>query len=230
MRRSVAPAPMLPWPEIDTLLLDMDGTLLDLHYDNHFWQVYVPEKFAEKHGLDTEQAHAECFRRYDARAGTLDWYCVDYWSEQLELDIVQLKEELAHLIKVHPDVTEFLAQARQAGKRVVLVTNAHHKSLNLKMDRTGLGVHFDAMHTAHTYGLAKEDPAFWAALRAVEAFDPARTLLVDDSLPVLRSARDYGIKHLLAMLQPDACLPEKDVADFSAIRRFGDILPILSAS
>jgi len=216
----------LNWPAIDTILLDMDGTLLDLHYDNHFWQVYVPEKFAEKHGLEPAEAHAECFRRYNAKAGTLDWYCVDYWTEQLELDIVRLKEELAHLIAVHPDVTDFLTQAKQAGKRVVLVTNAHHKSLNLKMDRTGLAVHFDAMHTSHAYGLAKEDPAFWVALREAEAFDPARTLLVDDSLPVLRSARTYGIAHLLAVLQPDTRLPDKDVADFAAIRRFGDILPI----
>ena len=218
--------PLLPWREIDTVLLDMDGTLLDLHYDNHFWQVYVPEKFAEKHGLEYAQAHAECFRRYNAKAGTLDWYCVDYWSEQLELDIVRLKEELSHLIAVHPDVTEFLTQARAAGKRVVLVTNAHHKSLNLKMDRTGLSVHFDAMHTSHAYGLAKEDPAFWAALGAAEPFDPGRTLLVDDSLPVLRSAREYGIAHLLAVLQPDTRLPDKDVAEFAAIRRFGDVLPI----
>jgi HAD superfamily hydrolase (TIGR01509 family) len=219
----------LPWPDIDTILLDMDGTLLDLHYDNHFWQVYVPEKFAEKHGLEPGEAHAECCRRYNAKAGTLDWYCVDYWSEQLELDIVRLKEELSHLIHVHPDVAQFLAQSRQAGKRMVLVTNAHRKSLNLKMDRTGLAVHFDAMHTSHAYGLAKEDPAFWAALREAEPFDPSRTLLVDDSLPVLRSARDYGIAHLLAVLRPDTRQPDKDVADFAAIRRFGDILPVLPA-
>jgi putative hydrolase of the HAD superfamily len=215
-----------PWPQIDTILLDMDGTLLDLHFDNHFWQVYVPEKFAEKHGLAFEQAHAECFRRYDAKAGTLQWYCVDFWTEQLELDIVQLKQELAHLIAVHPDVPEFLTQARQAGKRVVLVTNAHHKSLNLKMDRTGLNVHFDAMHSSHSYGMAKEDPVFWEALRRSEPFDPARTLLVDDSLPVLRSAGSYGIAHLLAVLQPDTRQPDKDVGEFYAIRRFGDLLPI----
>lgn len=216
----------LPWPDIDTILLDMDGTLLDLHYDNHFWQVYVPEKFAEKHGLEPEAAHAECFRRYNAKAGTLDWYCVDYWTEQLELDIVRLKEELAHLIQVHPDVVAFLTQARASGMRVVLVTNAHHKSLNLKMDRTGLAVHFDAMHTSHAYGLAKEDPAFWAALRATEPFDPARTLLVDDSLPVLRSAQEAGIAHLRAVWRPDTRQPDKDVAEFAAIRSFGDLLPI----
>ncbi len=217
--------PALDWRAIDTVLLDMDGTLLDLHFDNHFWQVYVPEKFAEQHGLPHAEAHAECFRRYNAKAGTLDWYCVDYWTQQLELDIAQLKQELSHLIAIHPDVSEFLVALKTAGKRVVLVTNAHRKSLNLKMDHTGLAVHFDAMHVSHEYGIAKEDPAFWAALQRSEPFDPARTLLVDDSLPVLRSARQFGIAHLLAVMQPDTRQPDKDVADFSAIRRFGEITP-----
>jgi len=219
----------LPWNEIDTVLLDMDGTLLDLHYDNHFWQVYVPAKFAEKHGLPEAEARAECFRRYDAQAGTLNWYCVDYWTEQLQLDIVQLKEELAHLISVHPDVPEFLSEVREAGKKVVLVTNAHHKTLSLKMQRTGLSVHFDAIHSSHSFGQAKESPLFWQALRRVEPFDPGSTLLVDDSLPVLRAAREYGVAHLLAIYRPDTRQPEKDVGEFWAIRRFAEIMPVSGA-
>jgi len=218
-------SPQFPWQDVNTVLLDMDGTLLDLHFDNHFWQVFVPEKFAQHHGLPQAEAHAECFRRYNTKAGTLDWYCVDYWTQQLELDIVQLKEEVAHLIAVHPDVPEFLAALRRAGKRVVLVTNAHRKSLNLKMDRTGLDVHFDAMHVSHEYGIAKEDPAFWAVLRRSEPYDPAHTLLVDDSLPVLRSARQAGIAHLRAVLQPDTRQPDKDVGEFAAIRHFKEIMP-----
>jgi HAD superfamily hydrolase (TIGR01509 family) len=180
----------------------------------------------KQQGLPHAEAHAECFRRYNAKAGTLDWYCVDYWTQQLELDIAQLKQELAHLIAVHPDVHRFPCrlEARPASA-CVLVTNAHRKSLNLKMDRTGLALHFDAMHVSHEYGIAKEDPAFWAALQDKEPFDPARTLLVDDSLPVLRSAREFGIAHLLAVLQPDTRQPDKDVADFAAIRRFGEITP-----
>ena len=219
---------VVDWKQVDTVLLDMDGTLLDLHFDNHFWQVYVPQKYAEQHGLPHAEAHAECFRRYDAKAGTLDWYCVDYWTQQLELDIVQLKRELSHLIAVHPDVTDFLAALKVVGKRVALVTNAHRKSLNLKMDRTGLAVHFDAMHVSHEYGVAKEDPSFWRVLQHNEPFDPERTLLIDDSLPVLRSARAFGIAHLLAIVQPDTRQPDKDVADFAAIRRFSEITPSVS--
>jgi HAD superfamily hydrolase (TIGR01509 family) len=215
----------LNWSAIDTVLLDMDGTLLDLHFDNHFWQTYVPAKYAEQHGLSSEAAHDECFRRYNAKAGTLDWYCVDYWTEALNLDIARLKEELSHLIQVHPDVPEFLVATRAAGKRVVLVTNAHHKSLALKMQRTGLEMHFDAIHSSHSFGIAKEDPAFWAALRKAEPFDPERTLLADDSLPVLRSAASYGIRHLLAIRQPDTRLPPKDTGEFPAIHRFSEVMP-----
>lgn len=226
-KSTLNPTPSRPdWAGIDTVLLDMDGTLLDLHYDNHFWQRYVPERFAERHGLPLAEGHAECFRRYDAVAGTLNWYCVDYWTETLNLDIAQLKEEVAHLIAVHPAVPAFLSALRATGRRTVLVTNAHHKSLALKMRHTGLAEYFDAMYTSHTFGMAKENPAFWPALRALEPFDPARTLLIDDSLPVLDSARSYGIAHLWAILKPDTQLPNKAVGVYPALQHFEEILPI----
>ena len=132
---------------------------------------------------------------------------------------------MAHLIAVHPDVPRFLEALRAAGKGVALVTNAHQKSLSLKMARTGLKMHFDLLITSHEVGKPKEDPAFWPALRAMVPYDPARTLLIDDSLPVLRAARQAGIAHLLAVYRPDSRQPEKDVGEFAALRQFADILP-----
>ncbi len=217
---------MLDWNPIDTVFLDMDGTLLDLHFDNHFWLEHVPRRYAEKHGLSHEAAQEALAPRYQKVAGTMDWYCVDYWTRELELDIARLKEEVGHLIAVHPHVVDFLSAVQASGRRSVLVTNAHHKSLALKMHKTSLDGHFDAVICAHDLGLPKENPAFWGKLQAVERFEPARTLLVDDSLPVLRSAQNYGIAHLLAVYRPDTRQPEKDVAEFRAIRGFGDILPV----
>lgn len=217
---------MLDWHAIASVFLDMDGTLLDLRYDNHFWREFVPRRYAQARGLSEEEGRAECFRRYQAKTGTLDWYCVDYWSSELELDIATLKEEVAHLIAVHPGVAEFLNAAVIAGKRVVLVTNAHAKSLDLKMRRTGLDIHFDALISAHQLGLPKENPAFWDALRRIEPFDPRATLLVDDSQPVLRSAREYGIAHLLAVEQPDTGEPARDGGEFHALASFRDLLPV----
>jgi len=215
---------LLDWSTIDNVLLDMDGTLLDLHFDNHFWQVHVPIRYAEARGLTPAAGREELMARYHARAGTLDWYSVNFWETELELDIMRLKEEVAHLIAVHPGVTDFLAFLRTSGKRIALVTNAHHKSLSLKMARTGLADRFDNLITSHELGLPKEDPAFWRRLQQIEPFDPERTLLADDSLPVLDSARTYGIRHLLAIRRPDSQQEEKHTNDYTAIRSFTEVL------
>ena len=79
------------WSQIDTVCLDMDGTVLDLRFDNFFWLEEVPRHYAERHGLEAGTALAELQPRLDAVRGTLDWYCVDYWSRQLALDVVALK-------------------------------------------------------------------------------------------------------------------------------------------
>jgi HAD superfamily hydrolase (TIGR01509 family) len=217
---------MISWNTIHTVFLDMDGTLLDLHYDNYFWLKHVPQRYAEQHNLPLETAHRELKERYASVAGTMQWYCVDYWSRELGLDIERLKQEVAHLIAVHPQVVPFLQRIRAAGKRVVLLTNAHHKSLTLKMNKTGLQHHFDVLISAHSVGIPKENPAFWQQLQSLEAFDPQHTLLIDDSLPVLRSARSYGIGQLLAIYQPDSQQARKEVDDFVAIESFQQILPV----
>ena len=223
---------MLDWAQIDTVLLDMDGTLLDLNFDNHFWQKHLPRRYVETKGLSgasADTAREELKARFHIHAGTLAWYSVDFWTTELELDIMRLKEEVAHLIDVHPHVTGFLEAVRASGRRIVLATNAHHKSLTLKMARTGLSPHFDALITSHELGAAKEEQAFWERLRAVEPFDPARTVLVDDSLPVLDSARRYGIGHLVAVKRPDTQQPEKHTGDYVAIDDFSQLMPGLTA-
>jgi len=217
---------MIPWQKVQTVFLDMDGTLLDLHFDNHFWREHVPFRFAEKHGLDIETARSELFPKFAAAEGTLDWYCVDYWSRELDLDITNLKKEVDHLIAIHPHVPEFLDQLRSAGKRIALVTNAHGKSVDIKFARTSIGGHFDTVISAHDIGLPKENFEFWDRLQNVESFNPLSTLLIDDSLPVLKSARNYGIAHLLAVYHPDSKGPRREVEPFQAIQHFTDLMPV----
>ncbi len=47
------------WSQVDTVLLDMDGTLLDLHFDNRFWNEHLPRCYAQARGLDEAAARAE---------------------------------------------------------------------------------------------------------------------------------------------------------------------------
>ena len=220
---------MFDWDRIDTVLLDMDGTLLDLHFDNHFWLEYVPQRYAEQHGISLEAAKKELMQRYRQVEGTLDWYCVDYWSRELALDIPLLKAEVEHLIAVHPHVLDFLELLKKAGKARVLVTNAHQKALELKMAKTRLGGYLDQVISAHDLGLPKENPAFWERLQQQVSFDPARTLFIDDSVPVLESARAYGIANLLCMLRPDTSQQARAVTRFPAVTDFRPLIDDLKS-
>jgi 5'-nucleotidase len=216
---------MLNWKEIDTVFLDMDGTLLDLRFDNHFWKEFVPLKFAEKEGLLIEHAKAHLIPHFKSKEGTLDWYCLDYWSDSLQLDIAGLKAELAELIAVLPHVSEFLEKIKQSSQRVLLVTNAHRDSLDLKMEKTGLQPFFDGLVSSHDFGFPKEHPEFWYRLQHQHPFEKQTTLLIDDSLAVLGSARQYGIAHLVSISRPDSGLPKKEIIGFPAIEDFRELMP-----
>lgn len=216
--------PALPWSEIDTVLLDMDGTLLDLHFDNHFWLEYLPQRYAEHHGISRAMAELELKPLFENHAGKLTWYCLDFWSDELRLSVKDLKREVAHLIALRPDADRFLAALRQAGKRVALITNAHRDSLSLKLEKVELAPWFDRLISSHDYGFPKEDQQFWFTLQQDFGFDPARTLFIDDSLPILRSAGSYGIAHLLAVRQPDSRRGPKDTEEFAAVEAYLDLL------
>lgn len=216
---------MIDWENIDSVFLDMDGTLLDLNFDNHFWQVFVPVRYAERHGLPLDQALSQLQPRFRAMEGRLEWYCLDYWTQELGLDIAGMKQEIAGLISVLPHVVEFLEAVRASGRQMALVTNAHPKSLGLKLEKTGIQQFFDAIVSSHAIGLPKEEPRFWRELQARTAFQPTRCLLVDDSLPVLRSAQVFGIRWLVAVKRHDSTRPARKIAEFPAIDDFREIMP-----
>lgn len=216
--------PSLPWRDIDTVLLDMDGTLLDLHFDNHFWLEHLPKRYAEVHGVSLAMAQLELMPLFEKNAGTLNWYCTDFWSTELNLPVKDLKVEIAHLIALRPDAETFLAALKQAGKRVIMITNAHRDSLSLKMERLELAPYFERLISSHDYGYPKENPQFWDALQDDIKFDPARSLFIDDTLPILRSAGRYGIGHLLAVREPDSRKGPKDTEEFQAVEDYRSLI------
>jgi 5'-nucleotidase len=209
----------LDWSAIDTVLLDMDGTLLDLRFDNWFWGTFIPARYALLHGISEEEAHARLRPKFRDVAHTLPWYCIDHWTRELGLPIAALKRtvEVQERVGYLPGAQEFLQRMLVSGKRVALVTNSHPETLAIKEERVALTQYFHATYSTHSFGVPKEHPDFWPLLMQQEKFEPSRALFVDDSLPVLESARRFGIAHIRAVRQPDTGAPPQATRDFIGI-------------
>ena len=212
------------WETIDTVLLDMDGTLLDLRFDNYFWLELVPERYASRHGMTLEQARAVIVPLFAGKQGTLDWYCMDFWTRELSLDIAAMKHEAREQVRFLPGAERFLRTLRERGLQVALVTNAHRNSLKVKAGQTGLLNYFDVVFSSHSFGVPKEHPEFWRQLEATLRFDPARTLFVDDSHSVLTAAHRHGIGHIFAISRPDSTLDRRSVSDFPSVEAVSELL------
>lgn len=218
---------MINWDSIDTVMLDMDGTLLDLHFDNHFWLDYLPQRYAQIHNVDLATARQKLSGEIRQYEGTLQWYCLDFWSEALAVDIRSLKEEIKHKIQVRPYVGEFLTRLRKLGKKVLLVTNAHPQSLSLKLEVTQIDQWLDVIVSSHQFNEPKESQQFWRQLQAAEHFDPARTLFIDDTARILDSAKIFGIHYVLGIHQPDSQI-QRRMDQHPAIYHFDEIMPPLT--
>jgi 5'-nucleotidase len=215
----------IDWNSIDTVLLDMDGTLLDRHFDDYFWIEHVPKRYAEKNGMSHDAAKERLHKMFHSQENTLNWTDLDYWSDQLGLDIPVLKEEVDHLIAVHPFVIEFLLFLRQHRKGIYLVTNAHGKTLDLKMRRTRIGSYFDGIVSAHDLGLPKEDPAFWGRLQESVPYLPERTMLGEDSETNLKTAELFGIKYLIHVGRFSSQSAPVISDNFRSIHFFSELIP-----
>jgi len=214
---------MINWSKIETVLLDMDGTLLDLRFDNYFWQTVVPECFAKKNDLSLDQAIKQLLPIFEAQEGLLNWYCLDYWTKELDLDIVQLKHDMREQVTVLPHTRDFLQALKLSDKRCVLVTNAHRGSLRIKMQQTGLDEFFDAIVSSHDLGYPKEQQGFWKELTKFEKLNKETTVLIDDSLSVLKAADIFGIQYLIAITRPDSTQPPRMIHEFAAVHDLSEI-------
>ena len=208
----------------------MDGTLLDLHFDNHFWLEHMPKKLAEKHSISLQAAKDIMAVETQQVMGTLSWYCLDFWAEKLDIDIVEAKREIEHLISIREDSLPFIDALKASGRDVILVTNAHPDSLSLKVEHTQLDNHIDQLISTHEFSVTKESQVLWQRLQAKLGFDPKHTLFVDDSLGILKAAQDFGIKHLLAVSNPDSQQPARQITEFQSIQDYRYLLDEIAAN
>lgn len=216
--------PDFSWDSIDTVFLDMDGTLLDKYYDDYFWGEHVPLAYATKNQLDSIAAKELLYNTYESVENTLQWTNLDFWSERLGLDIVAMKREISHLIDAHPYITEYFTYMQEIGKTLYLITNAHPKSLEVKMEQVQLQSWFKQVVCSTEIGFAKEQPEFWPRLQHLLGYDKERTLFADDTENVLHSAATFGIRHLIHIARPSSRLPVRFSTQYQSIINFQELI------
>tara|TARA_B100001564_G_scaffold347458_1_gene348231 strand:- start:380 stop:1030 length:651 start_codon:yes stop_codon:yes gene_type:complete len=180
-------------------LIDLDGVILDTSYDNYFWQEYIPRVYAKKNNISEKDGINYTHTLFRYKKKTKDWYDVDYWSNILDINIIQEKsrKENMSLIKIKEGAESALSKLKEDGKELFLVTNAHRKTLNVKLSKYDLSKYFNDLVCSHELGYVKEDIQLWHLLRNKLNIDYKKTVLVEDTFDNIQSAFHAGINNLI---------------------------------
>jgi 5'-nucleotidase len=223
-RSGITPQPV-DWSQIDDVLLDMDGTLLDRHFDNFLFEEELPRRYAVKHALAFEDARDRLMTMYRSVEGELAWTDLHYWTERVEMDVVAMHRELDHMIAFLPDAEEFLLSLRRLGKRVTILTNAHRAGVDVKTAKTGLDQQVDRIVDAFEVGWLKMRSEYWPSCRRLVGFDPARALYIDDDEQCLAAAEQFGIGRIFHRSKSSSRASAAPSERFASIESFHAILP-----
>jgi putative hydrolase of the HAD superfamily len=202
----------------------MDGTLLDRHFDNFFFEEELPRRYAALHALSFEEARTRLMAMYRSVEGELAWTDLNYWTERVGIDVVAMHKELNHMIGYLPGAEEFLLHLQRLGKRVTIVTNAHSTGVSVKVKKTGLDRYVDRIVDAFEVGYLKMRPEYWPSCRRLLGFDPSRSLFMDDDEGCLTAAKEFGVAYLVHSAKSSSQLPRSPLSRFFSIDGFAPLL------
>ncbi|WP_032093221.1 GMP/IMP nucleotidase [Necropsobacter rosorum] len=212
------------WSQIQTVILDLDGTLIDLYFDHHFWCDTVPQAYAAKHGLSPAQSRTLLQRHYAEMEQRLEWFSIDFWAQKLDLPLRELLRKQGALTKVRSDVHPFLQALKRMNKQLILLTDSHPFSLQVKLNHCDLAPHFDLCLSSHQFNAPKTQPLLWTNLQAAHYFDPHKTLFIDDTETVLDRAGDFGIAYTVGVENPDSSMADKTFARHFSVKDYRTLL------
>jgi len=218
------------WDNIDCVFLDMDGTLLDLKYDNRVWNELVPQAFARHSGIPLAAAKADLLAHMREIHGTIEYYSFEYWSTFTGVDLIAEHHQAVDLLAYRPGALDFLRWLKTSHCQSVIATNAHRSSIAVKDQKIQISIEVDAVVSSQDYHAPKESDAFWQAMLADYPFDPSRCVFVDDNVPVLNAAARNKIGRVYAIATPDSMQPSRSELGFPAFDHFADICPSLNVA
>ena len=213
------------------LMFDMDGTLLDLAFDDLIWNTKLPERHAATHQCTLEQSISTLTNFYQTHKHTISWYSSKYWTEKVGVDVLKLQYDFKDKISPRLGCFELLENLNKQGYRCWLLTNADSVGLQLKLENVNLAPYFELIVSSEEIGYSKEFVEFWQILQDKYPFDPQHAVLIDDTAPVLRGAEKFGLEHLITILQPSSLQPVRNPhqLNYPALGHLTELMDYLSS-
>ncbi|MCK5043097.1 MAG: HAD family hydrolase, partial [Candidatus Aenigmarchaeota archaeon] len=188
---------------ITHISFDLDGTLVNEKFDKIIWHEEIPKLFAEKNNIDIETATNMVYAEY-YRGAFIDkvdrWTDISYWFDRLGLDgwntlMVNMKKH----ILVYDDTLKMFEQLSARKYKLIIISNAEEKFLDMKLEAEGLKKHFSSVFSAQsTFGVRKKNKEIFMKVLERLGIKPENMIHVgNDRYLDLEVPSSVGIKSFL---------------------------------
>lgn len=178
--------------DFDAAIFDLDGTLLD---SMDVWEE-IDLRFLERRGLTAPANYVAeiCSRSFEEAA--LYTIQLFHLSESVPAIVREWNEmalyEYAHHVKLQPYAEEYLSRLEERGVRLAIATGLPERLYKPCLVHCGVWDRFEVICSTDQAGRGKAFPDVFALACQKLGCAPRRCLVLDDTLPAVRSAKQLG--------------------------------------
>lgn len=180
--------------EVDAVIFDLDGTLLDSLWA---WE-HSGSNFVRSEGFEPPEDLDEKLVKLSLMDGAKlikEMYDLPYTLEEiLHRTLLPIKNRYLYEVQPMPGVPALLARLKAQGIKMAVATASYKDFAEASLKRLGLADYFEFIITCDEVGVGKTSPKVYEVAAARLGTSKARTLVAEDALHALQTAKKAGFK------------------------------------